>query len=171
MNLSDLFGGALGLGGALFNSNQQGQTANQYLGMGQPYRDRLTAITNDPNLYYNSADAQALANQSDRRYSASVGNPAGSGTAQAGALEAMLRGYGNERDRLFNYGGGAYFNQAAPQQQQNALGANMGIFKALGPLLAILGQGGGLTSSGGSGANTGFDMSGSGSGDYFGFNG
>src|SRR5206468_2334508 len=77
------------------------------------------------------------------RYSASVGNPAGSGTAQAGALEAMLRGYGNERDRLFNYGGGAYFNRAAPGARSGAMGANMGVFSSLGPLLALLNQGGG----------------------------
>ncbi len=68
----------------------------------------------------------------------------------------MLRGYGNERDRLFNYGGGGYYNQAAPGQQQRAMGANMGVFGALGPLLSILGgggnSGGGLGSLFGGGA-------------------
>lgn len=151
MDWGNLFGGALGLGGALFNRNQQNQTSNQYFNMGAPYRDRLSAITSDPSLYYNSPDAQALANQSDRRYSSLVGNPAGSGTAQAGALEAMLRGYGAERDRLFNYGGGGYFNRAAPGAQSGAMGANMGIFSALGPLMALL-KGGG-SGGGGSGGD------------------
>lgn len=150
-NWTDLVGGGLGLWGSLFNRNQQGQTSDQYFGMGAPYRDRLSAITNDPNLYYSSPEAQALANASDRRYSSIVGNPAGSGTAQAGALEAMLRGYGNERDRLFNYGGGAYFNQAAPRARSGAMGANMGVFSALGPLMSILGQGGGGGLFGGDG--------------------
>ncbi len=139
----DLLGGGLGLFGSLFNRNQQGQAYNDYYNIGAPYRDRLSQITNDPNLYYNSPEAKALANASDRRYSASVGNPAGSGTAQAGALEAMLRGYGNERDRLFNYGGGGYFNQAAPGARAGQQQAGMGMFGAMGPLMAILGQGGG----------------------------
>ncbi len=155
----DILGGGLGLFGQLFNRNQQNQTSNQYFNMGAPYRDRLSAISNDPNLYYNSPEAQALANASDRRYSASVGNPAGSGTAQAGALEAMLRGYGAERDRLFNYGGGGYFNRAAPGARSGAMGANMGVFGGLGGLLGILGQqGGGLGSlfgGGGSGGDIG----------------
>lgn len=150
MDWGNLGGAGLGLFGQLFNRNQQNQTSNQYFNMGAPYRDRLSAITNDPNLYYNSPDAQALANQSDRRYSSVVGNPAGSGTAQAGALEAMLRGYGAERDRLFNYGGGGYFNRAAPGARSGAMGSNMGVFSAAGPLLQML-MGGG---SGGGGAET-----------------
>jgi hypothetical protein len=151
MDWGALGGAGLGLFGQLFNRNQQNQTSNQYFGMGAPYRDRLQAITNDPSLYYNSPDAQALANQSDRRYSAIVGNPAGSGTAQAGALEAMLRGYGAERDRLFNYGGGAYFNRAAPDARTAGMGSNMGVFRSLGPLYSLLsgsGSGGGSSDIG-----------------------
>ena len=155
MDLGDLFGTGLGLGGALFNRNQRGQTSDQYFQMGQPYRDRLSAITADPNAYYNSPEAQALANASDRRYSARVGNPAGSGTAQAGALEAMLRGYGNERDRLFNYGGGGYFNQAAPGARTGSMDTNMGIVRGLGPLMTqLFGGGGGLGSLFGGGGSS-----------------
>lgn len=166
----NLGGAGLGLFGQLFNRNQQNQTSNQYFNMGAPYRDRLSQISNDPNLYYNSPEAQALANQSDRRYSAAVGNPAGSGTAQAGALEAMLRGYGAERDRLFNYGGGGYFNRAAPGARSGAMGANMGVFGGVGGLLGALGQGGGGLGSlfgGGGGGNA--DISGLfGNADYMG---
>jgi len=143
MDWSDIIGGGLGLGGTLFNRNQQNQAYNDYYNIGAPYRDRLMAITNNPSLYYNSPEAKALANASDRRYSSVVGNPAGSGTAQAGALEAMLRGYGNERDRLFNYGGGAYYNRAAPGARSGAMGANVGVFGGLGALLGLLGHGGG----------------------------
>src|SRR6266702_346994 len=106
MDWGNLLGAGTGLWGSLFNRNQQNQAYNDYYNIGAPYRDRLSAITANPDLYYNSPDAQALARQSDRRYSSVVGNPSGSGTAQAGALEAMLHGYGAERDRLFNYGGG-----------------------------------------------------------------
>lgn len=153
MDWTDILGGGLNLGGALFNRNQRGQTSDQYFQMGQPYRDQLSSITANPSLYFNSPTAQALANQSDRRYSSVVGNPAGSGTAQAGALEAMLRGYGNERDRLFNYGGGGYFNQAAPGARNNAMGSNMGAIGSLGPLMALLGQSGLFGKGGGGGFN------------------
>jgi hypothetical protein len=151
MNLGDILGPALGVGGGLFGLNRTRQTANQYEQMGAPYRDRLSAITADPSAYFNSPEARALANASDRRYSASVGNPAGSGTAQAGAMDALLRGYGQERDRLFNYGGGSYFNRAAPGARGNATNAGMGMFNALGPLARLFGGGGG-------GGNQGFDM-------------
>src|SRR5260221_9101176 len=155
----DILGGGLGLFGQLFNRNQQNQTSNQYFNMGAPYRDRLSAISNDPNLYYNSPEAHALANASDRRYSASVGNPAGSGTAQAGALEAMLRGYGAERDRLFNYGGGGYFNRAAPGGKRRGMGVQLGRLGGLGGLMGGLGERGGgvrgLVGGGGGGGGYG----------------
>src|SRR5258706_771771 len=161
----DISGGGLNLGGSLYNRNQRGQTSDQYFQMGQPYRDQLSSITANPNLYFNSPAAQALANQSDRRYSATVGNPAGSGTAQAGALEAMLRGYGNERDRLFNYGGGGYFNQAAPGARSEAMGANMGALRSLGPLMWHLGnQNWGSMFGGGGGSSMPTDWSSIGSG-------
>lgn len=150
MSAGDWLGPITQVAGSLWGANRTGGTADQYFGMGQPYRDRLSAISADPNAYYNSPEATALANASDRRYSASVGNPAGSGTAQAAALEAMRQGYGQERDRLFNYGGGAYFNRAAPGAQGNATNTGMGVFGALGPIMQLLNRGGG--------GNTGFDM-------------
>lgn len=137
----DWLGPLIGLGGAAAGRNEN-------FGMGAPYRDRLRDITNDPNAYYSSPEAQALANASDRRYSSIVGNPAGSGTAQTEALDAMRRGYGAERDRLFNYGGGAYFNRAAP-------GGTQGVFSALGPIGQLLGRGIG----GGGGAGGSADIS------------
>lgn len=142
-NWQDLVLPGLGLAGQLWGQNQTQGTANQYFGMGQPYRDQLAAITADPNLYYNSPQAQALADASDRRYSV-YGNPAGSGTSQAGTLQAMLRGYNDERRLLGNLGGLGGFNAAAPGAQGNATNAGMGVFNALGPLASIfLGGGGG----------------------------
>lgn len=143
MNFGDWLGPLTGVGGQIFGRNQWGNTASNYSNIGAPYRDRLSAISADPNLYYNSPEASALANASDRRYSAISGNPAGSGTARASALEAMLRGYGAERDRLFNYGGGAYYNRAAPGAQGNVNNAGMGIFNSLGPIMQLLSRGGG----------------------------
>jgi hypothetical protein len=148
MDFGNLLSAGTGLLGQLWGRNQTQGTASQYAGMGAPYRERLSAISADPNLYYKSPEATALANASDRRYSSIVGNPAGSGTAQQAALEAMLRGYGTERDRLFNYGGGAYFNQAAPGAQGNATNAGMGIFSSLGPLMQLMTRGGGGSGGG-----------------------
>lgn len=137
-SLGGMIGGGIGLGGDLFNYGQNRAAANQFFSEGDPYRSQLRAITNDPNLYFNGPIAQALANQSDRRYSALVGNPAGSGTAQAGALEAMLRGYGNERDRLFQMGGGDYWNRAYPQTQLGS--AQLGR-QGIGGLGSLVGSG------------------------------
>ena len=159
LDFGNILGAGTGLWGSLFNRNQQNQAYNDYYNIGAPYRDRLSQISNNPSLYYNSPEATALANASDRRYSASVGNPAGSGTAQAGALEAMLRGYGAERDRLFNYGGGGYYNRAAPGARTGAMGANLGAFGGLLGLLAAL-QGGG-SGGGGGGGGDGLDLMGS----------
>lgn len=153
MDWGSLIGPATQLGGSIFGAGRTNNQSNQYFQMGQPYRDQLQNITNNPSAYYSSPEAQALANASDRRYSSVVGNPAGSGTAQAGALEAMRQGYGQERDRLFNYGGGAYFNRAAPGAYANATNAGMGVFNAFGPFLQQL-----LHGSGGN--NASYDSSG-----------
>src|SRR5689334_21919882 len=157
MDLGSLLSGSTGMLGNLFNRNQQSQAYNDYYNIGAPYRTQLQTITNDPSQYFNSPEAQALANASDRRYSASVGNPAGSGTAQAGAMDALLRGYGAERDRLFNYGGGAYYNRAAPGARAGTQQAGQGAFGSLQDLLAVLGKGGMFSGGGGggSGAATG----------------
>jgi hypothetical protein len=144
--LADFGGGILGLGGSLFNVNQQRHAADEFHGEGDLYRSQLRDITQNPNHYFQGPIAQALANASDRRYSSVVGNPAGSGTAQAGALEAMLRGYGSERDRLFHMGGGEAMNAAYPGARTGQMGANMGVFGSLG---SLLGSGLGLLQFGG----------------------
>src|SRR5262245_44734853 len=103
--LFDFAGGSLDLFGNLLGYNQQKHAADQFFSEGDPYRSQLRAYTNNPDLYFKGPIAQALARQADQRYSSVFGNPAGSGTAQALSLEAMLRGYGEERDRLGRLGG------------------------------------------------------------------
>jgi len=137
--IGDILGGGGGFLGSLFNINQQRHAADEFHGEGDLYRSQLRAMTQDPNIYFQGPIAQALANASDRRYSASVGNPAGSGTAQAASLEAMLRGYGQERDRLFNMGGGQYMNAAYPGAKTGQMGANTGAVGSLGSLLGLAG--------------------------------
>ena len=141
--LSDLLGGTLGLAGSIFGLNQARHTSDEFHSEGDPYRSQLRAMTADPSIYFKGPIAQELARQADTRYSSAFGNPAGSGTAQALSLQAMLGGYGNERDRLFKMGGGDYMNQAYPAARLGQNQAGMDIFKAGGGLLGMLGLGGG----------------------------
>lgn len=147
-----MLGAGLGLGGSLFNANQQRHAMDQYFSEGDPYRSQLRAIQNDPDLFFKGPIAQSLARQADARYSSIFGNPAGSGTAQALSLEAMLRGYGDERDRLGRLGGLANFNAAYPGARSGYANANMGILGSLG---SILGFGSGFLPSGGGGGGGG----------------
>lgn len=141
--LADVLGSGLGVFGSLFNVNQNRHMADEFRNEGDPERSRLRAITNDPSLYYNSPEAKSLADMLDRRYSSTFGNPSGSGTAQALAADALKRGYGAERDRLFQEGGGDYWNRAYPGARGGQNLANMGVFNSLGTLLKAITSGGG----------------------------
>lgn len=143
MSLSDILGSGLGVFGSFLGANQQRHAADEFHNEGDPQRSRLRAITNDPSLYYSSPEATSLADALDRRYSASFGNPSGSGTAQALAADALKRGYGAERDRLFQEGGGDYMNRAYPSARAGQNKAYGGIFDSLGALLQAFGGGGG----------------------------
>jgi hypothetical protein len=141
--LSDLLSGGLGIVGSLFGSNQARHNEDFYRSEGDPYRSQLRAITADPNAYFNGPIGQALADQANRKYSASFGNPAGSGTAQALSLQAMLSGYDNERKLLGNLGGLSDIN-AGIVPGNNAVGkADQGVFGSLQDLLKIAGGFGG----------------------------
>jgi len=159
--LADILGGGLGLFGSFLEANQARHNEDFYRGEGDPYRSQLRAITADPNLYFHGPIAQSLANQADRRYSSVFGNPAGSGTAQALSLEAMLRGYGDERDRLGRLGGLSQINQGIVPGANAKGGAYQGIVGSLGSLLAMLAGGGG---GGMGGASTAADNAGMGAG-------
>ena len=154
--LNDMFSSGLGLFGALFNANQARHTADEFRGFGDLYRSQLGAMTNDPDIYFKGPIAKALANASDRRYSSVFGNPAGSGTAQALSLEAMLQGYGQERDRLFKMGGGEYWNRAYPGARLGQNKAYSNVFGSLQDLLGGFGGGGGGGGGGGADDLMGF---------------
>jgi hypothetical protein len=143
-----LGGGALGLGGSLFNVNQQRHASDFARSEGDPYRSLLRQYTMDPSSYFKGPLAQELARQADTRYSSVFGNPAGSGTAQALTLQAMLNGYGSERDRLAKMGGleDINANMAPSRNAQNR--ANMGVF---GSLMDLLGMGSTFLGGGGGG--------------------
>jgi len=152
--LGGLLGSGLGLIGSFTNANQQRHFADELHSEGDPYRSSLRAMTADPSLYFKGPIAQELARQADSRYSSVFGNPAGSGTAQALSLQAMLNGYGQERDRLFRMGGGEAMNNAYPGARMGQNKAYGGIFGAGQDLLgSIFGGGlgslfgGGMTSS------------------------
>jgi len=147
--LSDLFSGGLGILGSFLNANQARHNEDFYRSEGDPYRSQLRAISADPSLYYNGPEAKSLANMVDQRYSSQFGNPAGSGTAQALASDALLRGLGAEKDRLFKMGGGDYLN-AGMVPGANAKGkAYQGVFGSLQDMLKILSGGGGGGGGGG----------------------
>jgi hypothetical protein len=136
------------IGGSIFGRNSASQAENQLWNIGDPYRSQLQNISNNPDAYFQGPQAQSLAKMLDQHYSSQFGNPAGSGTAQSLAADALLRGYGAERDRLFNYGGGQYLNQAYPAALTAKGKAGQGIFNSVGAtaggLLSLLGGGGGL---------------------------
>lgn len=151
-------GAALGPFGAMLNANQQRHAADQFFSEGDPYRSQLRAITANPDAYFQGPIAQALARQANAANSARFGAPSGSGTAQALSLEAMLRGYGDERDRLARMGGLANFNAAYPDAVMGKIGSYNNIVSSLvkgaGGLLGLFGGGGG---GGGGGSATGYE--------------
>jgi hypothetical protein len=132
----------LDLFGSLFNRNQASQAENQFWKIGDPYRAQLENITNNPDAYFKGPIAQELARQADTRYSSQFGNPAGSGTAQALSLQAMLNGYGSERDRLAQEGGLNYLNAAYPAFRANKMNAGNDIFGSLQNMLGAFTGGG-----------------------------
>jgi hypothetical protein len=141
--LSDLVSGGLGIFGSLLGANQARHNEDFYRSEGDPYRSQLRAMTADPSVYFKGPIAQELARQADSRYSSQFGNPAGSGTAQALSLQAMLSGYDNERKLLGNLGGLSDIN-AGIVPGNNAVGkADQGVFGSLQDLLKIAGGFGG----------------------------
>lgn len=143
-----MLGAGLGLGGSLFNVNQQRHASDFARSEGDPYRSSLRAMTADPSLYFKGPIAQELARQADARYSSAFGNPSGSGTAQALSLQAMLNGYGAERDRLARMGGLSDINAGMNPARTAQSRANMGVF---GSLMDMLGAASSLPMGGGGG--------------------
>lgn len=133
------------LGG--YAANQQtgaySDLANQFLGMGQPYRDRLNA-TYDPNWSFADTPDMKMASQSAmdqaaRALSTKFGNPADSPSAIG---ELLKYGISNNLDKSFNYRNqlGQFGGLGAAPV---AAGANSGLLgvKAQGGLYESLGSG------------------------------
>lgn len=157
-------GAGLGPIGALFGANQQRKAADQFFSEGDPYRSQLRAISANPDLYFQGPIAQSLARQAGAANSAKFGAPSGSGTAQALTLQAMLNGYGSERDRLARMGGLADWNAAYPRAVQGKIGGynnvTGSIMDLLGGLAGLIPGGGGMGAGGAAGAG---DIPGTGS--------
>lgn len=122
--LGRLIGGGLDAYSASQRSDRLQANADRAFNMGAPYRDRLAAyyanpsaaIANDPAI---QASVTQGTNALARSLSARDGNPVGSGRAlqelQNYATQGLYGGYGNELNRLANFGGLSNFNAASPQ--------------------------------------------------------
>lgn len=137
-----MMNGLPGLLGA-FGSYQQSQDykdlANQYMGMGAPYRGRLEQLYQNPSSFLQSPEVMAPIQQGTNALAHSLsvkGNPAGSGNAlqelQNYASTQLFNRLGQEKDRLGGFGGLTQYNQAAPAAASNAIGAQGNIYGDLG---------------------------------------
>jgi len=106
--------------------------ADRNFEIGAPFRSRLAEISEDPNLFYDSPQAKQATESVLRRLSATHGNVAGSPYGQALTIDALAGQFGQERDRLANFGGLTAFNQAAPGSATAAIGSQANFFNALG---------------------------------------
>jgi hypothetical protein len=120
----------------MYASNKQTDAltglANQYMEMGAPYRSKLAEISDNPQAFYDSPQAQQATESVMRRLSATHGNVAGSPYAQALTVDALSGQYGQERDRLAGYGGLTQYNAAAPGAATAAIGSQANFYNALG---------------------------------------
>lgn len=143
MTLADLLGKALPAGlGAMASSNQTDKLtalADKYSAMGQPYRDRLSALYADPSIFLNSDAVRVPVQQGTDMLARSLstrGNPTGSGNAltelqkySSGQLADRL---GQEKDRLAGSGGLSSYSSAAPAAATNAIGSSANTYNAIG---------------------------------------
>lgn len=133
--------GAAGLGayGSQQSADAYKQIANQYQQMGAPYRDKLAQLYADPNAFLNSQEVQAPVQQGTNALARSLsinGNPAGNGAAlqsiQNYASNQLFGRLGEEKNRLAGFGGLSQYAGAAPQAQMAGVGAQGGVYGALG---------------------------------------
>ena len=131
--------GLLGAYGASQQANAYGNLANQYMGMGAPYRDRLAALYANPESFLTSKEVQIPVQQGTDALARALsiqGNPAQSGTAlqelQNYSANQLFGRLGQEKDRLAGFGGLSAYNQAAPTAAGAEINANKGIYDAIG---------------------------------------
>lgn len=134
--------GAAGLGA--YGANKQSKAlsglAGQYSEYGAPYRAMLAQSYANPSAFLaNSPDIKAAVDQGTSALARALsvrGNPAQSGTAlqemQNYATQGLYGQLGNERQRLANFGGLTALTSAVPSLSAQAIGANSGMYNALG---------------------------------------
>ena len=130
---------ALGALGADRMADLYKEQSDRYFNMGAPYRSRLEATYADPSAYLTSPEVTVPVQQGTDALARALsvqGNPAGSGTAlhelQNYASNQLFGRLGQERDRLAGFGGMTAYNSAAPGAANNAIGAQRGIYDAIG---------------------------------------
>ena len=106
--------------------------SDKLFAMGEPYRNKLLEITNDPSKFYDSPAATKATESVLQRLSATHGNPAGSPYAQQLTIDALFDNIGEERDRLAGHGGLINYNAAAPGAATNAIDAKGSIYSDIG---------------------------------------
>lgn len=113
--------------------------SHQYQQMGEPYRNRLQQLYNDPTTFLNSPEVRQPIQQGTDMLAHSLsvkGNPAGSGNAlqelQNYATTQLFGRLGQEKDRLAGFGGLTQYNAAAPQAASNSVAAQGNVYNALG---------------------------------------
>ena len=143
LTLAQLLGAGIPAGlGALASSNQTDaltSLADKYSAMGQPYRDKLSALYADPSTFLNSDAVRIPVQQGTDMLARSLstrGNPTGSGNAltelqkySSGQLYDRL---GQEKDRLAGFGGLSAYSGAAPQAATNAINSSANTYNAIG---------------------------------------
>ena len=133
--------GAAGLGA--YGANQSAEAyerlANQYMGMGAPYRERLAASYANPEAYLTSPEVTASVDQGTNALARALsvkGNPAGNATALQGlqsyATNSLYGQLGNERQRLANFGGLSQLTGGAPSAAMAGINAGQGVYDAAG---------------------------------------
>lgn len=131
----DTLGKLLPAGLGMYASNQQAnklsELAQKYQDFGAPYRQQLADISANPDNFYNSLGAQKATDAVLNKLSIG-GNPAGSANKQALTIDSLYDQYGKERDRLAGFGGLTNYNQAAPNLEAQAIGANANMWNAAG---------------------------------------
>lgn len=134
--------GAAGLGALASNKQASAlkNLAGQYTEYGAPYRAILAQSYANPSAFLaNSPDIKAAVDQGTSALARALsvrGNPAQSGTAlqemQNYATQGLYGQLGNERQRLANFGGLTALTSAVPSLSAQAIGANSGLYNALG---------------------------------------
>jgi hypothetical protein len=143
ISLGQIAAGAIPAAFGAFGANQQarqyGALANQYMAMGAPYRSRLSELYSDPEDWLNSAEVQIPIQQGTNILARSLstkGNPTGSGNAlqelQNYASKQLFDRLGQEKDRLAGFGGLSSYSAAAPSAANAQIGAQKGIYDAIG---------------------------------------